>query len=81
MENRLSLYANYLKNFGNIDVNYETVIDMRINRYLSEEFTLGLMYDEDSQIAIGERSGEPIYGKRLQLKQTLGIGLTYAFTR
>ena len=81
MENRLSLYADYLKNLGNVDVNYDAVVDMRINQYLYAQFTLGLRYDDDAKVEIGAHSGEPIYGKRLQVKQTLGIGLAYTFTR
>jgi len=73
---RLDLFSNYLKNPQNIDVNWNMKFDMKINDYLSATFETTLKYDDD--IKFIDESGVK-HGARTQLKQFLGIGLTYKF--
>lgn len=73
VQSRLALFANYLENFGNIDVNFETTFNMKINENISTVLMLHFIYDDDIQIALdelGERTGP-----RLQFKEVLGVGL------
>ncbi len=65
-DNRLGIYANYLKNPLNMDLAYQGVLDLKVNKWISAQATINLFYDED-QI------------KRTQLKETLGVGLSYKF--
>ncbi len=65
-DNRVGIYADYLKKFGNMDVAYQGILDMKVNRFVSAQVSLNLLYDED-QI------------KKTQIKQTLGIGFNYKF--
>src|SRR5690606_11382055 len=65
-DNRLGIYSNYLDEPFNMDIAYQGVLDMKINSFLSAQATVNLFYDED-QI------------KRTQLKETLGVGLSYKF--
>lgn len=80
VENRFSLYADYLRQLGNVDVNYNMLLKLRIDKYLSTVFRLGLVYDDDAKVEIAKRGTEVIYGKRLQLRQSLGVGLVYVFS-
>lgn len=62
--NSLNFFANYLYHTERVDVAYNTLINFRLNRFVSTSITADLMYDHDQV-------------KKLQIKQTLGIGLTY----
>jgi len=63
-DNNIGLFSNYSHKPLNIDLVYSGVLNMKINNFMSTQFTVNLAYDED-QI------------KRTQFKQTLGVGLTY----
>lgn len=79
-QTKLELYANYFENFGNIDVNWEGLIDMKINSFLSANIRVELIYDDDIDIATGlNEEGVEQYGPRLQIKQLFGLGLSYKF--
>ncbi|MBC7846757.1 MAG: DUF3078 domain-containing protein [Flavobacterium sp.] len=79
MENRLSLYSDYANNFGNIDVEWKLQFDLVVNQYVSANIGAHAIYDDDvktTEVIDGEKVAK---GPVLQLKQTLGIGMTYAF--
>lgn len=79
MENRLSLYSDYLNNFGNIDVEWKVQFDLVVNKYVTANIGIHTIYDDDiknTEIVDGK---EVAIGPKLQLKQTLGIGLVYNF--
>lgn len=65
-DNNLGLYSDYTHKVMNLDISYKGVLDMKINKFLSTQVSLDLLYDED-QI------------NKVQLKQTMGIGLIYKF--
>lgn len=87
LESRLVLYNNYLDedptNRWNIDVNWEALVNFSINKFLSSNLRLNLLYDhnvnvkefryvEGKKILVGE-------GPRTQFKESFGIGLNYKF--
>ena len=79
VENRLSLYTDYLNNFGNIDVDWQMQLNMVVNQYVRANIGLHLIYDDDIK-AKEEIDGEQVtVGPKLQLKQALGIGVIYTF--
>lgn len=65
-DNRIGIYSNYLDEPFNMDIAYQGVLDFKVNNFISAQATINLFYDED-QI------------QRTQVKQTLGVGLTYKF--
>lgn len=78
-ENRLSLYTDYINNFGNIDVDWQAQLDFVVNQYVKANIGLHMIYDDDIK-AKEERAGEQIIvGPKLQIKQMLGIGIVYSF--
>ncbi len=66
MENILGLYSNYLNNPQNIDLDYQMNILMTVNKYLSANFGLNLLYDDDAL-------------QDLQVKEVLGLGFNAKF--
>ena len=66
LDNRFGLFTNYLKDPQNVVLAYSAILDMKVNKFISTQITADLFYD-DNQIG------------KLQLKETLGVGLTYKF--
>lgn len=66
LDNRLGVFSNYLKDPQNLVMAYSGILDMKVNRFISTQITADLFYDNNQ---IG----------KLQLKETLGVGLTYKF--
>lgn len=48
IENLIMLYSNYLENPQNIDIDYTLDIEMKINDWLSTDFTVQTIYDDNS---------------------------------
>ncbi|WPO80596.1 DUF3078 domain-containing protein [Flavobacterium sp. KACC 22761] len=84
-ENRLSLYTDYLNKFGNVDVDYDTKLDLVVNAYVKANIGVHLVYDDDIKTkkdVIDPTTGAKTQvndGPRMQLRQVLGVGLVYAF--
>ncbi|WP_317124992.1 hypothetical protein [Flavobacterium sp. RSP49] len=66
IENRVNLYANYLENPQNVDVDYQMNIVMKINKYLSANVALQAIYDDNSIQAV-------------QMREVFGLGVNYGF--
>ncbi len=81
MTNKLSLYTDYIKDFGNVDVNWELNFALKINKYIMASVGTHLIYDDDIKFKddIDNNGTLETLGARVQLKQFLGIGLTYRF--
>jgi hypothetical protein len=77
----LTLFSNYLKNPQNIDVNWDFRLNMKINEYLSANLITNMIYDDDIQVPIDSNDDGIIDGKgrRIQLKQLFGAGLSLKF--
>lgn len=79
LENRLSLYSDYINNFGNIDVDWQMQWDFIVNKYVRASINTHLIYDDDIKTK-DEVNGEQVtLGPKVQLKQMLGVGITYKF--
>ncbi|WP_394773652.1 DUF3078 domain-containing protein [Flavobacterium sp.] len=84
-ENRLSLYTDYLHKFGNVDVDYDTRLDLVVNAYVKANIGLHLVYDDDIKTKVDVvdpvtgSTSQVNDGPRAQLRQVLGVGLVYAF--
>ncbi|MEP0367075.1 MAG: DUF3078 domain-containing protein [Cyclobacteriaceae bacterium] len=66
LDSRVELFSNYVNDFGLLDVNWQNTISMKVNEYLTANYTFQLIYDKDI-------SGE------VQTKSVFGAGLSYAF--
>ncbi|MBB6613090.1 DUF3078 domain-containing protein [Pontibacter sp. Tf4] len=80
LQSKLDLFSNYLHNPKNIDMNWENQVDLKVNSFLSASIFLHMVYDDDILIKTGQNDdGSDIRQPRLQLKESLGIGLSYKF--
>ena len=77
MENRLSLYSDYINNFGNIDVEWRVNFDLVVNRYVRANIGTHLIYDDDIKTTEEINGAQVQKGAKVQLKQVLGVGLVY----
>ena len=79
LEHRLSLYTDYINNFGNIDIEWQLQLEMTVNQYVKANIGTHIIYDDDIKSKKEENGVQVTQGPKLQLKQLLGVGLTYAF--
>ena len=80
-QTKLDLFSNYLENPQNIDVNWETLISMKVNKFISATLSTHLIYDDDTEIAIDNNNDGIIdeAGPRTQFKEVLAVGFSYKF--
>ncbi|HCA08701.1 MULTISPECIES: DUF3078 domain-containing protein [unclassified Chryseobacterium] len=64
LTNTASVFSNYLDKPDHLVLGYSGILNMKINKFISTNITLDLMYDHN-QI------------QKTQLKQTLGVGFAY----
>ena len=79
VENRLSLYSDYINNFGNIDVDYNVSFDLVVNEYIRTNIGLHVIYDDDIKAKKNIDGEQVTLGPKTQFKQLLGVGLVYQF--
>ena len=78
-DTRATLYTDYLKDFGNIDVDWQNYLEMTVNKYVKANLGVHMIYDNDIKTKVEENGIQVIKGPKLQLKQIIAIGLTYSF--
>lgn len=66
VENILNLYSNYLKKPENVVVDYQLNVVMKINKYLSTNFTFQTIYDD-------------LAFQGFQIREMVGVGVNYNF--
>lgn len=78
---KLSLYTDYIDNFGNVDVDWLVVFDFKVNQFVKASLSSHLKYDDDIKISMPTGvDGEYVEGgAKVQWKQLLGIGVTIDF--
>ena len=72
---KIDLFSNYLKNPQNIVVNWETLIAMKVNKYISASLNTQLIYDDKIKSVSNGVTGGP----KVQFKEILGVGFSYKF--
>ncbi|MBK6524543.1 MAG: DUF3078 domain-containing protein [Crocinitomicaceae bacterium] len=56
---KLSLFSNYANNPQNIDVNWETLLELKVNKFISATISTHLLYDDDISITDSKGKVEP----------------------
>jgi hypothetical protein len=65
-ENTLNLYSNYLDKPKNVDIDYSLNIILKVNKYLSTNFSYQAIYDDNAF-------------QGFQTRQILGVGVNFGF--
>lgn len=89
LKSRLELFSSYTNDPTHIDVFWENILAMKVNKYITCNVTTTLIYDHDITIqetkANGDpktdEQGNPRIGPRTQFKEVLSIGIAYNFGR
>ncbi len=84
---KIDLFSNYVEDPQNVDVNWETLITMKVNSWLSATLTTQLIYDDNINIgaedAVLGDDGETIItpavlgGPRTQFREVFALGLSF----
>jgi hypothetical protein len=74
---KMDLFSNYLDKPQNIDVDWEILVNMKINKYLSANISTYLIYDDDIKIP-DEDHPEKIASPKLQFKEILSLGISFS---
>jgi len=78
LDSKLELFTAYDESFGNVDVNWQNALLMKVNDWLSASLITQLIYDDDIDIVEVDDSGNVIgSGPKVQFKQIFGLGLSY----
>lgn len=79
----LNLFNNFTDvntaNRENIDINWETMINMKLTEYIGVSFYTNLIHDNDVAVPLYEGNTIVGYGPRTQFKRLLGVGFSYKF--
>jgi len=81
---KVDLFSNYAKNPQNIVVNWEALVAMKINKYISASINTQLIYDDKIKVPFDRNgdgtiaTGESV-GSKIQFKEILGVGFSYKF--
>ncbi|TQI69156.1 Protein of unknown function (DUF3078) [Gramella sp. Hel_I_59] len=81
LSNQLSLYSDYLNNFGNVDVDWQLAVNMKVNDFVKANVGTHIRYDDDVKFKEDTNGDGKLEtsGARIQLKQMLGVGVVYEF--
>lgn len=81
---KIDLFSNYLDKPQNIVVNWETLLALKVNKFLSANLITQLIYDDKIKVPFDKNvngtiePGEGIRSK-IQFKEILGVGFSYKF--
>lgn len=85
-QTNLDVFSNYAEKPQNLDITWDNLLSMKVNKYLTTTITTSLIYDDDIDIAVQKsdgtpelRNGEPVIGPRTQFKYVLAVGFQYKF--
>jgi len=81
LNSKVDLFSSYLRNPENIVVNWDLLINMKINDYLSANLITNLIYDDNIKTPTGNIINGIVQmsGPRVQFKEMFGLGLNLKF--
>ncbi len=82
LDSRVSLYTDYLASFGNVDLDWELNLKLKVNKHILTSVGTHVIFDDDILFnEIKDASGAITYPgePKIQFKQVLGVGVIYDF--
>ncbi|NLJ43546.1 MAG: DUF3078 domain-containing protein [Bacteroidales bacterium] len=81
---KIDLFSNYRDNPQNIDVMWENLIALKVNKYINVNFNTVLIYDDNIKVPVdrngnGEFESNEAPGPRTQFKELFGVGFSHNF--
>jgi len=85
--NRIRLFSSYLNNPQNVDVDWEMIMDQKINWFFTIRLNLHLIYDDDVRFPVLDSEENPILlpdgsekkVAKAQFKEFIGLSLQFKF--
>ncbi|MBC7413019.1 MAG: DUF3078 domain-containing protein [Bacteroidia bacterium] len=84
LDSDLSLFSNYFKHTDRVDINWNLLFTMKVNKYINVRFSSNMIYDDDIMVKEtlykqGKINGEyqVDYHPGIQIKNILGVGIAY----
>ena len=81
-DHRLNLYTDYLRDFGNIDIDWEIEFVLTVNQYIKTRVGTQLIYDDDIRFDVVQDTDGSILDSgvpRVQFRQWLSLGVNFSF--
>ena len=81
VDTKLDLFTNYLENPQYVDVNWDMLLTLTVNEYISATLVTQLIYDRDIDFG-SDTTGDGVndtFEPRVQFKELFGLGITYNF--
>lgn len=75
LKTKIDLFSNYLENPEKIDVNWELLLNMKVNKYIGVSLSTQLLYDYD--VKFEQEDGTKT--DKIQFKEIFGVGISYQF--
>ena len=72
LTSKLDLFSNYLKDPQNVDLSWENIIFMKVNKYIVISLNTNIVYDADVKDPVDNVA-------KVQFKEILGVGFAYKF--
>jgi len=79
LENRLSLYSDYVNRFGNIDIDCDLQVELVVNQYVKANIGAHVIYDDDIKSKREIAGIQVTEGPKTQIRQAIGVGIEYIF--
>ncbi|TDE05158.1 DUF3078 domain-containing protein [Flavobacterium sandaracinum] len=79
LENRLSLYSDYVNRFGNIDIDCDLQVELVVNQYVKANIGAHVIYDDDIKSKREIAGIQVTEGPKMQIRQAIGVGIEYIF--
>ena len=85
--NRMRLFSNYLHKPQNVDVDWEMVLEKKINWFFTVRLNLHLIYDDDIRFPLLDTNGDPVLNpdgsarkvSKAQFKEFVGLAVSIKF--
>lgn len=71
-----NFFTPYSKDFGNIDIEWNLLINMKINKYLNASISTSLKYQDNVKTVNSEGISK---GPKVQFKEVIGVGVGFNF--
>ena len=80
---KVDFFSNYFNNPQNVDINWDVLISMKVNKFVSASISTMLIYDHDTPVPIYQDIAgvktQVGAGPRTQFKEVFAIGFSYKF--
>ena len=82
LQTSLDLFSNYLDHPENLVVNWQMLLSLKVNKYISASLNTNLIYDDKVKLTFYKSDGVTIdhVGPGTQFKEVLGVGFAYKFS-